>query len=118
MLDERSCKHIGHVAHIVCMAANESPTLSVADLPLVLALSRERTLSGAAEKLDLDLSTVFRRLNALERRVRVRLFDRSPRGYRLTAAGERAVRVERSSFDALFGSQRGRFHVGCGSSVP
>jgi DNA-binding transcriptional LysR family regulator len=91
MLDERPCKHIGHMANIVCMAANEPPTLSVADLPLVLALSRERTLAGAAEKLDLDLSTVFRRLNALERRVHVRLFDRSPRGYRLTAAGERAA---------------------------
>jgi DNA-binding transcriptional LysR family regulator len=72
------------------MAANES-TLSVADLPLILALSRERTLAGAAERLDVDLSTVFRRLNALEARLRVRLFDRSARGYQLTAAGERAA---------------------------
>lgn len=72
------------------MAANEG-TLSVADLPLILALSRERTLAGAAEKLDVDLSTVFRRLNALEKRLRVRLFDRSARGYQLTAAGERAA---------------------------
>ena len=91
MFDEQDCKHIGSVANNVCMNANDSAALSVADLPLVLALSRERTLAGAAEKLDLDLSTVFRRLNALERRVRVRLFDRSPRGYRLTSAGERAA---------------------------
>ncbi|MEJ0085946.1 MAG: LysR family transcriptional regulator [Pseudomonadota bacterium] len=73
------------------MAANEESALSVSDLPLILALSREKTLAGAAERLDVDLSTVFRRLNTLERRLRVRLFDRSPRGYQLTAAGERAA---------------------------
>ncbi len=61
------------------------------DLSLVLALSRERTLAGAAEKLGVDLSTVFRRLNALESRLQVRLFDRSGRGYQLTSAGERAA---------------------------
>jgi len=73
------------------MAANESGSLTVADLPLILALSRQRTLAGAAEQLDVDLSTVFRRLNALEKRLRVRLFDRSARGYQLTSAGERAA---------------------------
>jgi DNA-binding transcriptional LysR family regulator len=72
------------------MAANET-VLSPTDLPLILALSRERTLAGAAERLDVDLSTVFRRLNALEARLRVRLFDRSARGYQLTTAGERAA---------------------------
>jgi DNA-binding transcriptional LysR family regulator len=73
------------------MTANNVSSLAVADLPLILALSRERTLAGAAERLDVDLSTVFRRLNALETRLRVRLFDRSARGYQLTAAGERAA---------------------------
>jgi DNA-binding transcriptional LysR family regulator len=61
------------------------------DLSLVLALSRERTLAAAAEKLGVDLSTVFRRLNALEARLQVRLFDRHARGYQLTSAGERAA---------------------------
>jgi DNA-binding transcriptional LysR family regulator len=61
------------------------------DLNLVLALSRERTLAAAAEKLGVDLSTVFRRLNALESRLQVRLFDRHARGYQLTSAGERAA---------------------------
>ena len=61
------------------------------DLSLVLALSRERTLALAAEKLGVDLSTVFRRLNALESRLQVRLFDRSTRGYQLTPAGELAA---------------------------
>jgi DNA-binding transcriptional LysR family regulator len=61
------------------------------DLSLVLALSRERTLAATAEKLGVDLSTVFRRLNALETRLQVRLFDRHARGYQLTPAGERAA---------------------------
>ena len=64
---------------------------TVADLPLILALARARTLAGAAEKLDVDLSTVYRRLNALEHapaRAPVRPFGR---GYQLTAAGERAA---------------------------
>ena len=47
----------------------------MADLPLILALSRQKTLAGAAESLEVDLSTVFRRLNGLEKRLRVRLFD-------------------------------------------
>ena len=73
------------------MTAKDAASLDFTDLPLILALARERTLAGAAERLDIDLSTVFRRLNALEQRLRVRLFDRSPRGYQLTAAGERAA---------------------------
>jgi DNA-binding transcriptional LysR family regulator len=73
------------------MAANETTAVEVGDLPLILALSREKTLAGAAEKLGVDLSTVFRRLNALEARLEVRLFDRSTRGYQLTDAGRRAA---------------------------
>jgi DNA-binding transcriptional LysR family regulator len=73
------------------MPANDTAALAVADLPLILALARTRTLASAAEQLGVDLSTVFRRLNALEARLRVRLFDRSARGYQLTAAGERAA---------------------------
>jgi DNA-binding transcriptional LysR family regulator len=91
MVRLRGCKRIGHMANINCMSANSPTALSVADLPLILALSRERTLAGAAERLGVDLSTVFRRLNALEARLRVRLFDRSTRGYQLTAEGERAA---------------------------
>jgi DNA-binding transcriptional LysR family regulator len=73
------------------MNAKPSRSLDITDLPLVLALSRARTLAGAAEGLGVDLSTVFRRLNSLEKRLRVRLFDRGPRGYQLTSAGQRAA---------------------------
>jgi DNA-binding transcriptional LysR family regulator len=73
------------------MSAKAKVTLEPGDLPLVLAMARERTLAGAAEALDVDTSTVFRRLNDLERRLNVRLFDRSPHGYALTEPGKLAA---------------------------
>lgn len=75
------------------MHAKSAPPPGAADLSLVLSLARARTLAGAAELLDVDVSTVFRRLNELERRLRVRLFERSKRGYHLTPAGEHATAV-------------------------
>jgi len=73
------------------MNARQAPAIAPGDLPLVLALARERTLARAAEALDVDTSTVFRRLNQAERKLRVRLFDRSPHGYTLTEAGRLAA---------------------------
>lgn len=73
------------------MNARAGPAIEPGDLPLVLALARQRTLARAAEALDVDTSTVFRRLNQAERKLRVRLFDRSPHGYTLTEAGRLAA---------------------------
>lgn len=58
------------------------------DLRLFLAVAREGSLSGAARVLGITHSTVFRRIGAFEERLGVRLFDRLPNGYALTAAGE------------------------------
>ena len=58
------------------------------DLRLFLAVARAGSLSGAARVLGVTHSTVFRRIGAFETRLRVRLFDRLPGGYALTAAGE------------------------------
>ena len=58
------------------------------DLRVFLALARERTLSAAARKLQVDQSTVGRRLAALEKAAGARLFERTPSGYALTAAAE------------------------------
>lgn len=46
----------------------------------------------AAAALDLSQSTISRRVQLLERRLGVPLFERSRRGARLTAAGERFIR--------------------------
>lgn len=68
------------------------------DLKLVLAIARTGTLAGAARTLGVNHSTVFRRLNAFEDSLGVRLFDRLADGYALTLAGEEmrasAERVE------------------------
>lgn len=63
------------------------------DLNLVLAVCRTGTLSGAARLLGINHSTVFRRVNAIEKKLDVRLFDRQPTGYVMTEAGEAVKRT-------------------------
>lgn len=59
---------------------------------LVLAVGRARSIIGAAKNLGIDHSTAFRHLNAVERHVGVRLFERLPNGvYQPTAAGSRMI---------------------------
>jgi DNA-binding transcriptional LysR family regulator len=55
---------------------------------IVKAIAETRSLAGAAERLGLNHSTMFRRLSAVESRLGVRLFERDRGGYRPTAFGE------------------------------
>jgi DNA-binding transcriptional LysR family regulator len=72
--------------------------LEAADMALVLALTRGATLSAAATKLGVDPSTVFRSLQRIEKRMRQRLFERTPAGYRPSdlaiQLGQHAERIE------------------------
>jgi len=72
------------------------------DLNLVLAVCREGSLSAAARKLEINHSTVFRRVAALEAELGVRLFERLSSGYVMTEAGEAVLesgeRVENEIF--------------------
>ncbi len=54
---------------------------------LVLALAREGSIGRAAERENIAPSAVSRRIADLEARLGTPLFDRSPQGVRLTAAG-------------------------------
>jgi DNA-binding transcriptional LysR family regulator len=63
------------------------------DYRYFLAVAKAGSLSGAARLMCVDQSTVGRRLAALEAQVGTRLFDHTPEGYVLTAAGE-SVRAE------------------------
>jgi DNA-binding transcriptional LysR family regulator len=58
------------------------------DLRFFLAVSERRSISGAAKLLNVNHSTVLRRLASLEKRLGSRLFDRLPGGYEMTAQGE------------------------------
>ena len=61
------------------------------DLRFFLELSRRGRLISAARKLHVDHTTVSRRIAALENELNARLFDKSPRGYKLTDAGLRLL---------------------------
>ena len=76
------------------------------DLEIFLAVARRGTLAAAAEILAVDASTVQRRVVKLEGGLRTRLFERSVRGYALTAAGEELLaHAEQMEHHAL-GAQR------------
>lgn len=74
------------------------------DLRYFLAIQRAGTLAGAAASLAINATTVGRRLTALEEGLGVRLFDRTPDGYALAAAGRdllvHAERIEREALAA------------------
>ena len=76
------------------------------DLRSFLPIARHGSLLGAARTLGVNHSTVFRRLNALEARLGVRLFDRSPRGYALTVAGEHMLASAERVEDEILGLER------------
>jgi DNA-binding transcriptional LysR family regulator len=61
------------------------------DFRLVRAIADHRSLGAAADALGVNKYTVFRRLNALEKQLGVRVFERARTGYMLTSAGEEMV---------------------------
>ncbi|MFA9438875.1 LysR family transcriptional regulator [Uliginosibacterium sp. sgz301328] len=90
------------------------------DVRYFLAVARQGSLSGAARTMAVEHSTVARRIEALESSLGLRLFDRLPRGWRLTAEGEELVTLgERIEDEALAferaavgaGTQTGRVRV-------
>ncbi|WP_118132652.1 LysR family transcriptional regulator [Oceanicella sp. SM1341] len=71
------------------------------DLQFFIAVARSGQLSAAARRLRSSHATVSRHIDRLEQRLGTRLFERNPRGYVLTAQGERlAERVTRMEREA------------------
>jgi DNA-binding transcriptional LysR family regulator len=70
---------------------SSTQALAWGDLEFLLAVCRAGSLSGAARRLGVNHSTVFRRVNAIEDNTGVRFFERLPSGYRMTEAGETAL---------------------------
>jgi DNA-binding transcriptional LysR family regulator len=58
------------------------------DLRFFLELARAGTLSGASRRLEVEHTTVARRIDRLEAQLGSTLFDRSREGYELTELGE------------------------------
>lgn len=76
------------------------------DIPYFLAVADSGTLSGAASKLTVNHSTVFRRINMLEDKLGVRLFDRLPDGYSLTDAGASVLNHARRAENSISSFER------------
>lgn len=69
------------------------PALDWDDLRYVLAISRDRSLSRAADRLGVSHTTVGRRIRAIEEALGVRLFDQTPDGFVPTSAGRDVAEV-------------------------
>ncbi len=66
------------------------------DLKIFLAVARMGSVRGAAVELDVNQSTVSRRIAAFEKSIGHQLFEKQPTGYLITSAGEEILaNVER-----------------------
>lgn len=78
--------------------------LGLPDLEIILALHRGRTLARAAERLQVDASTVFRAIRRIEKDIGELLFDRGRHGYAATTLGRalaaHAERIEQQLEEA------------------
>lgn len=81
------------------------------DVRIFLAMAREGSISAAARRLDVQHSTVSRRLKSLEDRLETKLFERRAAGLSLTEAGEElklsASRIEAEilAYEGALGGQ-------------
>jgi DNA-binding transcriptional LysR family regulator len=76
------------------------------DLRFFLAVSERGSISAAAGCLNVNHSTVLRRLASLEKRLGARLFDRLPDGYELTVQGEELRNRLRGVSEQIESAQR------------
>jgi DNA-binding transcriptional LysR family regulator len=77
------------------------PGLEWDDLRYVLAVANAGSLAGAARSLGVNHTTVLRRVGAFEKRLGLRLFERLPTGYVLTAGGEELIAAARHIDDTV-----------------
>ncbi len=93
----------------------------------VVEVSRLGSIRAAAEQLNLTPSAMNRRIQDLEAEVGTPLFERRPRGVKLTTAGEMFVRYARSQIaeaermrsqvEDLRGLRRGPIQIACSQAL-
>lgn len=81
-------------------------TLDWDDIKLFLALMRTGNVRAAAATLGVSHSTVARRVDAMEEKLAVRLFERLPTGYVATQVGEDMMEVAEHVEDELEALER------------
>lgn len=80
--------------------------LSWDDFRYVEAIADTGSLTGAAERLGINHSTVFRRLGQIEQQLGSRLFERGRAGYAPTACGEQMVELAERMGDDIVSFER------------
>jgi len=76
------------------------------DLRYFIVFAHEQSLSAAARRLKVDHATIARRISALESSLQLKLVDRRPRSYVLTADGERIAQLGQRMEVESFAVQR------------
>jgi molybdate transport repressor ModE-like protein len=72
----------------MCINAQNDTDMNWDDLRLFLAVARSGSISGAAKQLEVQHSTISRRMRQFELKLGARLIERKKGGYELTQAGE------------------------------
>jgi DNA-binding transcriptional LysR family regulator len=101
----------GNMAQIMFASAHEVQMDDWDEIKTAYQVARVGTVSGAAEVLGVHHATVIRHIDALEGRLGVKLFQRHPRGYTATEAGEDLLRVAKATddqFNQMVGRIKGR----------
>jgi len=86
--------------------SNMNDMLDWGDYRIVLAIAEAGSLTGAAKRLVTSHPTLFRRINAVEKKIGVRLFERLRTGYRPTAAGEEIIATARKITELTHDTER------------
>lgn len=86
--------------------ATTSNALNWDDFRIIAVIAETQSLPGAAATLQIDHSTVFRRLNQIEATLGVKLFVRSRAGYAPTAAGEEIIAIATKLDEEITGLAR------------
>jgi DNA-binding transcriptional LysR family regulator len=101
--------------------------MNLGHLAIFHAVAEAQSVSRGAERLMVSQPAVSKQLRALERSLGVVLFDRTPRGVRLTEAGELLASYSRRIFalehdaitalEDLKGMGRGRLSIGASTTI-
>ena len=84
-------------AKVNCLKARRAvqarTTMDWDDVRYFLAVARRGSVRAAAQRLQVNHSTVLRRIAQLEERLGAQMFEKLPSGYTLTAAGEEVLEL-------------------------
>ncbi len=76
------------------------------NLRYVLMVANKGSIAAAARELDVNRTTVLRRINTFQENLNCRIFDRGDSGYVLTPEAEKMINAAREVENTLFDMQR------------